>query len=259
MVLDYNMMLRNTKTGEVYDVYESAIIGRSDTCDIIIREPTLSRTHAEIKNISGDWYITDLNSSNGVYVDGVRIPAGKMMPIGSGSQIILADSVPLLVQYSSEWEDDDRTVRAAPPQNPTPPSSIPYPATPSPGGSTSNHSSLKEYIEAPQNKGIADEIRTSAIILYACVALNFFLSISNLSPGTIFDAVIILFPAIYMHIQKSKIVAYILVAICTLEMIVTSVLLERFVGWIPFMASVWAAYSFYKADKSYQKSTGNNF
>lgn len=257
MVLDYNMMLQNTKTGEVYDVCESAIIGRSDTCDIIIREPTLSRTHAEIKNVSGDWYITDLNSSNGVYVDGVRIPAGKMMPIGSGSQIILADSVPLLVQYSSEW-DDDRTVRAVPPQNSNTPTTFQHTTTHSSGGGTSKYSSLKEYIEAPENKKIADEIRTDAIFLYVSAGVTLAYALISGGYGILLDVLLVIIPSIIMHINKSKIAAYIVAVIVTVEMIVTSAMNGSFSGWLPFLAGCWAAYSFYKADKSFKESQGRS-
>lgn len=49
------------------------IIGRSSSCDIIIDEPMVSRNHARLFKVSNKYYIEDLCSSNGTFVDGERI------------------------------------------------------------------------------------------------------------------------------------------------------------------------------------------
>ncbi|MCM1288720.1 MAG: FHA domain-containing protein [Clostridium sp.] len=51
----------------------------------------LSRTHCEIINSDGNYYIIDKNSTNGTYVNNSRIPSEKMIPIKSGDNILLAD------------------------------------------------------------------------------------------------------------------------------------------------------------------------
>ena len=50
-----------------------AILGRSVKCDVVIPEEALSRQHCQIELKNGSFFITDLGSSNGVFLDGVRI------------------------------------------------------------------------------------------------------------------------------------------------------------------------------------------
>jgi predicted component of type VI protein secretion system len=49
------------------------VIGRSAQSNIIIPENILSRKHAQLEVKNGEYFITDLASSNGVYIDGKRI------------------------------------------------------------------------------------------------------------------------------------------------------------------------------------------
>ena len=51
-------------------------IGRSSQCDIVISHEGMSRRHCLIENRNGEIYITDLNSVNGVLVDGQKIAPG---------------------------------------------------------------------------------------------------------------------------------------------------------------------------------------
>jgi hypothetical protein len=44
-----------------------AVIGRSKECECVLRDPNVSRRHAELRRAeSGDWHIADLGSTNGV-------------------------------------------------------------------------------------------------------------------------------------------------------------------------------------------------
>ena len=45
-------------------------IGRVPECDVYIPDEHVSRTHAEVSYSNGGWWIRDLQSSNGIYVDG---------------------------------------------------------------------------------------------------------------------------------------------------------------------------------------------
>src|SRR5438034_1013114 len=48
-----------------------AVIGRSRECDIVLGDSNVSRRHAEVRPTGGDsWTITDLDSTNGVKVNG---------------------------------------------------------------------------------------------------------------------------------------------------------------------------------------------
>jgi pSer/pThr/pTyr-binding forkhead associated (FHA) protein len=49
-------------------------IGRTEQCDVCIKNEFVSRIHASVSIENGEWWLSDLNSSNGIYVDGSRVP-----------------------------------------------------------------------------------------------------------------------------------------------------------------------------------------
>ncbi len=64
-----------------------ATIGRSKDADCVLRDPNVSRHHAELRRSpSGDWTIADLDSTNGVKVNGRRVGSTRLK---SGDQVTL--------------------------------------------------------------------------------------------------------------------------------------------------------------------------
>jgi hypothetical protein len=58
-----------------------ATIGRSKDTDCVLRDPNVSRRHAELRQAdSGDWEIVDLGSTNGVKVNGRRVSSSRLRP-----------------------------------------------------------------------------------------------------------------------------------------------------------------------------------
>ncbi len=49
------------------------LLGRGSKCDYILRDRGVSREHAVITMERGGWFIEDLNSANGVWLDGEQI------------------------------------------------------------------------------------------------------------------------------------------------------------------------------------------
>lgn len=64
-----------------------ARIGRSKDAECVLRDPNVSRHHAELqRSPSGDWTIADLGSTNGVQVNGRRIASTRLRP---GDQVTI--------------------------------------------------------------------------------------------------------------------------------------------------------------------------
>lgn len=59
----------------------TATIGRAKECDCVIRDPNISRRHAELRRRDGGaWEIEDLGSTNGVEINGRRVSRGRLSP-----------------------------------------------------------------------------------------------------------------------------------------------------------------------------------
>src|SRR5687768_4165543 len=58
------------------------IIGRQFDSSICLSGRAVSRHHAQITSKSGTFFVEDLDSSNGTFVNGKRIPARSLQPLG---------------------------------------------------------------------------------------------------------------------------------------------------------------------------------
>jgi hypothetical protein len=66
-------------------------LGRSRECDVMLDDPNVSRTHAELRPRGGSWVLTDLGSTNGSSVNGRRIDAPTV--VKPGDEIELGTSL----------------------------------------------------------------------------------------------------------------------------------------------------------------------
>jgi hypothetical protein len=58
-----------------------ATIGRSKSVECVLSDPNVSRRHAELRRgDNGDWQIVDLGSTNGIKVNGRRVPSTRLSP-----------------------------------------------------------------------------------------------------------------------------------------------------------------------------------
>ena len=58
-----------------------ATIGRSKDAECVLRDPNVSRRHAELRRAeTGDWQIVDLGSTNGIKVNGRRVSSSRLRP-----------------------------------------------------------------------------------------------------------------------------------------------------------------------------------
>lgn len=61
--------------GAVYAVEGTSRIGRSEESDIVLNDPSVSRTHAVVEIAAGRATLRDLDSTNGTFLNGRRIRA----------------------------------------------------------------------------------------------------------------------------------------------------------------------------------------
>ena len=61
------------KIQEVYNLEDSITIGRSNENDVIIKDPYISKKHLSIVKDEEEYYLEDLNSANGTYLNGDRL------------------------------------------------------------------------------------------------------------------------------------------------------------------------------------------
>lgn len=51
--------------------------GRLGTLEIVLNDSSVSRRHAEVRHAETGWWVRDLESTNGTYVNGIRLGAGE--------------------------------------------------------------------------------------------------------------------------------------------------------------------------------------
>lgn len=76
---------------ESYSLDSSITIGRSSKNDIVIKDPYISKRHASIEKDRNEFFIEDLNSANGTFVNDeellnpIRLEHGDSIKIGQAS------------------------------------------------------------------------------------------------------------------------------------------------------------------------------
>jgi hypothetical protein len=79
-----------TWDGERRDVdRRRLLIGRSKECDVQIEDPNVSRRHAELRQEGAAYWIVDLDSTNGIEVNGRRVKRSKLE---DGDRILLGET-----------------------------------------------------------------------------------------------------------------------------------------------------------------------
>ena len=76
--------------GETWAINSEMLIGREADCDIVILDRQVSRQHAKIEiSKNGQVAISDLNSKNGVFINGERISGSRELSDGDAIKIAL--------------------------------------------------------------------------------------------------------------------------------------------------------------------------
>lgn len=86
---------------------EELLVGRRESCDICLRFGNVSAHHCQLECRSGYWYVTDLNSRNGIKVNGKRVQRKRLDP---GDRFAIAKH-----QYQVEYNPTDNGAVGPPP------------------------------------------------------------------------------------------------------------------------------------------------
>ncbi len=78
---------RSRSTGERHELGDRAVVlGRSKDCDIRLSDPNVSRRHAEVRPDGAGYTVVDLDSTNGIEIDGKRV---KELALTDGTRFTL--------------------------------------------------------------------------------------------------------------------------------------------------------------------------
>lgn len=71
---------------------EAFVVGRmSERSDIVLPVPTVSGSHARLEKKGAELFVTDLNSTNGTFVNDQPLRPGTLTPLAEGSVVVFGD------------------------------------------------------------------------------------------------------------------------------------------------------------------------
>jgi hypothetical protein len=66
-----------------------AVVGRSRRCDFVVEDPNMSRRHFEVQRRGPEWFVVDLESTNGIAVNGRKVSTARLE---AGDEILAGTS-----------------------------------------------------------------------------------------------------------------------------------------------------------------------
>ena len=91
--------LTNLETGDIFDLLNVSLIGRSAESNILIADPRASRRHAMIRKQDNGFWFFDLGSFNGSYLNGIWTLADGIAPGDAVRAEILEHAKDKLARY----------------------------------------------------------------------------------------------------------------------------------------------------------------
>lgn len=94
-------------------------IGRGTQNEIVLSDDSVSAVHARLEYSAGSWQLTDLNSTNGTYVEGVRLAPEVPTPLIDAATVRFG-GVRLEFHPEADANPDAARAEYVPPVEPTP-------------------------------------------------------------------------------------------------------------------------------------------
>jgi hypothetical protein len=85
------------EAGRQFVLVANGTLGRTAPNSIVIPDPAVSARHCRLSVRKGQWFIEDLGSANGTYLNGKRLAAGEALTDGDAVNVA---QVKLLVEIS---------------------------------------------------------------------------------------------------------------------------------------------------------------
>jgi hypothetical protein len=93
--------VRGQNPGQVFPLEtEVCVLGRHPECDIVLEVGAVSRQHARILKINGDFYLEDMNSRNGTFLNDHRLEGRRKL--SENDQVRICDVVLVFQQEPAE-------------------------------------------------------------------------------------------------------------------------------------------------------------
>ena len=98
----------NSETGESHEkkltpktpIQNGMLIGRQPSCDLILSSPEVSRVHGKIKYHQGQYYFTDLGSTDGSQVNGKEVLTNELFLLKPDDVIRIGDFILLVKEVA---------------------------------------------------------------------------------------------------------------------------------------------------------------
>jgi pSer/pThr/pTyr-binding forkhead associated (FHA) protein len=84
---------------------DTTAIGRADGNHVLLPSPAVSAEHARIVARDGQFWLEDLESTNGVAVNGARVAAGQPRVLANGDSIRVSDHLLFFHRGSAQHAD----------------------------------------------------------------------------------------------------------------------------------------------------------
>jgi DNA-binding NtrC family response regulator len=103
-------------TGRIIAVYGETPVtfGRSDECTVVLADAGISRVHAEIATLAGEYIVRDRGSTNGTFVNGERVGFATPLAHGDGVQLGTGTRMRFTLVDEAEEQALVRTYEALP-------------------------------------------------------------------------------------------------------------------------------------------------
>ena len=95
-------VLQGSEPGRLFELdRERSVVGRSPECDVVLDEAAVSRRHVIVMREDGDYFVQDLGSRNGTYVNQQRVV--DRAPLRDGDKMLICD---VLFQFQEKAHAD---------------------------------------------------------------------------------------------------------------------------------------------------------